>query len=456
MPDININEAISYAGAERAVLTLCLRDNNKIIECEELGLKSEYFSVIGHKYIYSVIAYLYSNPDIKKIDSLVILNTLPDENTKKAVDELGGMEYLDLLFQADIADNIKVYVEKIKEAYVKRLVWLKSKSFMNTALTDEKISATDLLNRMQEEILQTMLALNTNIDIYKMGNDLDKRLEERMNNPTEVSGYRVGWTKFDKYTQGYIPGELTIFCAPSKTGKSALLLNHAKALSVDCLIPTLYIDTEMPSAMQEDRLLANISGVDFTEIRNGQFTKDTVNGLALDKMRRIKEAKSMMKEAPFYHVYMPDFDIDKVSSFAKKMQLQYDIQVLIFDYIKLPTSEVKSLQNAQEYQKLGFFTTCLHDLAGTLKIPVITAAQTNISGETETNPSAKNIGGSYRILQMADKLFFLRNKTDEELALHGLDDGNMVLSLAYQRSGSSENPPINIYSAKNLIRMEEA
>jgi len=456
MADININEAISYAGAERAVLTLCLRDNNKIIECEELGLKSEHFSVLGHKNIYSVIAYLYSNPDIKRIDSLIILNTLPDENTKKSVDELGGMGYLDLLFQADVADNIKVYVNKIKEAYTKRLVWLKSKSFMNTALTDEKITATDLLNNMQEEILQMMLSLNTNIDIYKMGQNLSERMEERMNNPTEVMGYRVGWNKFDKATQGYIPGELTIFVAPSKTGKSALLLNHAKVLAVDCQIPTLYIDTEMSSELQEDRLLANVSGVDFVEIRNGQFTKDTANGLALDKLRRIKEAQAIIKGSPFYHVYMPEFDIDKVSSFAKKMQLQYNIQVLIFDYIKLPTTEVKSLQNAQEYQKLGFFTTCLKDLAGMLKIPVITAAQTNVSGETETSPSAKTIGGSYRILQMADKLFFLRNKTDEELAMHGLEHGNQVLTLTYQRSGSSDYPPIDIYSEKNLIRMQEA
>ena len=290
-----------------------------------------------------------------------------------------------------------------------------------------------------------------------MGDKLADRLNERANAPTDVKGYKVGWTQYDKYTQGYQGGELTVFCAPSKTGKSAILMNHAMSLSVGSGISVLYISTEMTDEEMEDRLLSCLSGVPYVEISNGMFVKNTEHGLAQDKTNRINEALQMIKEAPFNHIYMPDFTVEKVTALAKQKNLQGKCDVLIFDYIKLPPSDVSQLASAQEYQRLGYMTTCLKDLAGILNIPVISACQSNsdeqaISGK----PGQSFIGGSKRILHMASKLFFLVNKTDEELARNGLEKGNQTLWLAFQRSGSSDLPPINIYNNRPILRMEEA
>ena len=70
-------------------------------------------------------------------------------------------------------------------------------------------------------------------------------------------------------------------------------------------------------------------------------------------------------------------------------------------------------------------------------------------------PGQSFIGGSKRILHMASKLFYLVNKSDEEIARNGLERGNQTLWLAFQRSGSSDLPPINIYNNKHILRMEE-
>ena len=48
----------------------------------------------------------------------------------------------------------------------------------------------------------------------------------------------------------------------------------------------------------------------------------------------------------------------------RKYQIQYNVGYVIFDYIKLPTSEINGLATAQEYQRLGYITTLLKDLAG--------------------------------------------------------------------------------------------
>ena len=104
-----------------------------------------------------------------------------------------------------------------------------------------------------------------------------KVLRRRAENPMTIPGFAMGWAKYDKITQGQKkPNELTVVVARSKAGKSAFLLNHAKKFSVNDGIPGLYIDTEMTSREQEDRLLACISGVPHEEIVSGMFARDTI------------------------------------------------------------------------------------------------------------------------------------------------------------------------------------
>ena len=72
---------------------------------------------------------------------------------------------------------------------------------------------------------------------------------------------------------------------------------------------------------------------------------------------------------------------------------QIGIKAIFFDYIKIPSSQA-DFKSMQEYQALGFFTSGLKDLAGTLKIPVFTACQANRSDLNSNSPDASMIGGS--------------------------------------------------------------
>ena len=456
MVENKINEMISYGGAERAILTIIMQNTDYVLRCEELGLKREHFSEKANRYIYSAVAYLLGQ-GYTKIDSLAIINAL-DTKGKEAINEFGGMEYLDLILMSDIySDTLGLYVDKVVNAYKRRNIYSLCEETKERMLDDD-INLPVLLNSMQDSLLGMSLSDSDTGKVYKMGDKLADRLNERANAPKDVKGYKVGWNQYDKYTQGYQAGELTVFCAPSKTGKSAILMNHAMSLSVGSGINVLYISTEMTDEEMEERLASCISGVPYTEISNGMFARDTEHGLANDKIKRLVEANELIKKAPFYHIYMPDFTTEKVTALAKQKNLRGECDVLVFDYIKLPPSDVNGLQSAQEYQRLGYMTTCLKDLAGILSIPVISACQSN-ADESVLNgqkPGQSFIGGSKRILHMASKLFYLVNKSDEELARNGLDRGNQTLWLAFQRSGSSDLPPIDIYNNKPILRMEEA
>lgn len=446
-------EYISSPGSERAILSIILQNTDKLLEAEEKGLRKEHFSLQVNRYLYSTIAYLTSK-GFDKVDGLSIINAL-DSKGREEVDKLGGIEYIDLLMISELLDNVDLYVEKIKEAYQRRRVYsLCDKAKIR--MTNDDVDMAKELDDFQNSLLELSLNENDVNKVHKMGEGLAERLNERAKSPKKVAGYSIGWNNYDKITQGYKAGELTVICAPSKTGKTIFQMNHAIALAVYSKIPTLYINTEMPDDEMEDRLLSCVSGVPYEEVCNGMFSQDTSNGLKGDKMGRIKEALKLIKESPFYHVYMPDFTIEKVTALAKKYKLKHNLGFLIFDYIKLPNSEVAGLQNAQEYQRLGYMTTCLKDLAGVLSIPVLTACQSN-GDEHSINgkPTMANIGASKRILHMASKLFFLVNKTEEEIARFGLEYGNQTLYLAYQRSGSCDSDPINLYNEKNILRVSE-
>jgi replicative DNA helicase len=196
------------------------------------------------------------------------------------------------------------------------------------------------------------------------------------------------------------------------------------------------------------------TGIPHNEIVSGLYVMDTVNGKAEDKIAKLKTAREELGLGNYYHIYMPQFTIEKVSALARKFQMQFGIVALFFDYIKIPSNQA-NFRDAQEYQKLGFFTSGLKDLAGILRIPVFTAAQENRGDSKDNDPSENNIGGSYRILQLASKLMFLRNKSDEKIAKHGHQNGNQELFIKFQRNGESDCDPINIMFNKPILRQEE-
>ena len=442
-------------GSERNLISICLRNSDLLIDVENEGIFADHFSVPGHSYIYMAMMYLYSK-DIKPTP-MSIMEVLSGDKRKEAVKELGGLEYLMILESSHISeDNVKIFIEKIKQSYTRKSLLNIANDVKSFVLSDdaEVLNPSELISYLESRVVDLSLESSTTDGVYKMGDDTERVLAERAENPEQVPGLEVGWVDYDRYTNGALPGDLTVLVAPSKVGKSVTLTNWATKLGIIDNIPVLYIDTEMNEREQEDRILDNLTGIPHSEIVSGMYVVDTHNGKAEEKIAKLKKAIEQLKSGNYYHHYMPHFTIEKVTALARKFSIQHDIKALFFDYIKVPSSAA-DFKSMQEYQALGFFTSGLKDLAGIIKIPVFTAAQTN-RNELDTNsPDANNIGGSYRILQLASKLVFLVNKSDERIAKDGFQNGNQQLIIKYQRNGQSDCPPINIMFEKEILRQSE-
>ena len=385
------------------------------------------------------------------------MEVLSSSEAKESVQELGGLDYLMLLEETHLPpDSIDIFIQKVKQSYTRQQMYQIALEVENFVTSDESevLNPSELISFVEQKIIDLSVNSQGEEEVYKMGRDTEDILKHRGENPNTVPGLEVGMPEYDKITNGALPGDLIVVCAPSKTGKSVLLTNWATKLSITDQMPILYIDSEMDSREQEDRILANLSGIPHNEIVSGLYVLDTPSGTAEDKVKRLKDAREKLNMGNYYHIYMPQFTIEKVAALARKFQLQFGIVALFFDYIKIPSNQA-DFRSAQEYQRLGFLTSGLKDLAGILKIPVFTACQTNRSDNDTADPDESNIGGSYRILQLASKLMFLYNKSPEKIAKDGFANGNQQLFIKFQRNGKSNCPPINIMFNGELTRQTE-
>ena len=447
---------INNPTSERSLISLCLNNADLLVDVENNEVYSQHFTIPAHRHIFTAMMYLYSKGI--KPSPLSIMEVITDKKAKEEIENFGGISYIEDMTLMDIdKSNLKIFCEKVKQTYARKELYdvcEKAKTFM---LSDEseKLNPGELVGQIENKITEIANSAINETTVYKMGSDLQARLEERAKRPTLVAGIQVGWTVFDRLTNGGQAGDLIIVCARAKMGKSVILTNWAKRFSIDDGLPVLYIDTEMTSEEQEDRLVSILTQIPVSEIMTGLFAVDTEHGTAKEKIEKIKNAIEQIKSSPYYHVYMPNFSAEKVTALAKQYKAKYNIQALFMDYIKIPASQGNSLQQIKEYQALGFFTSTLKDIAGTLKSPVYSAVQENRNDEKGTEKGAGNVAGSDRILQLATKLMFLYAKTDEQIARDTTLLGNRHLKIAYQRNGESDCPPINLQFDNQVVTIRE-
>lgn len=433
-----------------------MRNPEKLIECESQELFAEHFGVPANKYIYMAMLYLYTK-NIKPTP-IAISEVITDSKAKEELEKIGGLEYLTLLTEGNkFDDEVTIYIKKIKQAHMRRTICDICDETIEEMLSDdsEKLNPQELVSKLENKIIDLSVQNTNTTEIYKMGEDTEKVLKERAEHPEEIPGIETGFTQFDRLTNGGQAGDLIFVCARSKVGKSTLLTNWATNISILDKAPLLYIDTEMTSREQEDRILAILSGVPHKEIVSGMYVLDTVYGNAKDKIEKLREAKKMLQQGNYYHTFMPQFTMDRVNSLSRKFRVQQNIVALFFDYLKLPANQMGTLKSVQEWQSLGFTASGLKDLAGLLQIPVFSACQENRTDVKGTQKDASNVGGSDRILQLATKLVFLYDKSEEQIAKEGAINGNQQIYIAYQRNGESDCDPINVFFNKPYLLQKE-
>lgn len=232
-------------------------------------------------------------------------------------------------------------------------------------------------------------------------------------------------------------GELFIFGAEQKQGKSMMLLNCAvDLLKNDYAI--LYLDSELNTRLFTARILAHLSGIEYKRLTSGAYTAE--------EEQRILDAKEWLKTRKFTHIYIPTFDQQSIYTAVKKVNHTQGLDVLIVDYFK-GKGEGDAFDS---YQELGRFVDMVkNQICGEMNIAGIGAAQATATGK---------LADSAKIARNASTIAMISDKTPEEIEVDGAECGNKKLRVTVNRNGMqmAQGEYIDLMFDGNHILYEQA
>lgn len=434
---MNVPDALQRKNSEAGVIASIIENPTLTFYSEQL--KPNHFFFKENAYIYYAVCEL-AKRGIEHVDPYSILNFLSMKPATQKGADMITIQSLNELFS--LAKNIsqseveqyKLLVEDVLDAAFRRSTYQKLAEC-------EKLCANASTQNLEQQIYNTLdnvmmeYATKTEVPQYKdVVDGLWEEIEKRQDN--EYAGIPFKFPSLNAYAT-IERGELFIFAADAKQGKSMMLLNCA----VDLLKrdqAVLYIDSELNSRMFTCRLISHLTGIEFSRVKAGRYD--------VAEHQKIEEAISWMKTRRFTHLYIPMFDEKSIYTAVKKVKHTQGLDVLIVDYFKSSGSG----DAFDSYQELGkFVDTVKNKLCGDMNIAGIGAAQATINGK---------VADSAKIGRNASTIALICDKTPEEIEADGIECGNKKLRICLNRNGAqmSGDEYIDLAFNGNVIQYQEA
>ena len=320
--DVN---SIKNIEAEAGVIASIIQKPEMVFFSE--NLTPNMFSDENNAFLYWAIREL-ARKGATKIDSLNITNAL---NSRAATRERTSVltipalnELIDLskLIARDTAEDYLVLVNGVMDAAFRRETY-------NRLVSCERLcfnsSEHDIQQKIYETLDNVMLEYSTTCDIPQFKDMVDPLWGEIVaHQDGGVPGYKFKFPTLNQYVT-IERGELVVFAAEQKAGKSIMLLN----IAVDLLkqgLSVLYLDSELGSRLFLCRMISHLTGIEFRRVKSGAYSQEEAERIAL--------AIEWLKQQKFTHKYIPMFDTNTIYTTAKRVKHTQGIDVLIVDYFK--------------------------------------------------------------------------------------------------------------------------
>jgi replicative DNA helicase len=320
---------------------------------------------------------------------------------------------------------------------------------MNGATTDwplDKILATaeDPVFTATSE-----LAATAGQSVQRLGEGVETYLQYLQDRQGAPVGLSTGFTEYDAAIGGGLRRKtVNLIGARPKTGKTVFGANVALYVSRILGVPVLYLDTEMSREDHLTRLICclthgtdELTPVTINELERFTFAEPPKGEVTAEGKPRLSGAESVPEAGKI----LKDLELDFVSIagqpfeetlglmrrwVAKKVGRNQKGKVrdclIVFDYLKLMSSETLSAKNLQEYQAMGFMATALHNFAVAWDVPILAFVQLNREHE---------VSQSDRLIWLASN-WSIFERVDESQQLIGLERYERRLVPKFQRHGA--------------------
>ena len=408
--------------AEMSVLGGMMLSKDAIADVIEI-LRSTDFYRPAHASVYDVVVELFGRGD--PADAVTVGAEL---KRKGELERIGGLPYLHtLVATVPTAANAAYYAGIVREqAQLRSLVEVGTR-IVQLGYTTDGADVEGLVNLAQSEVFAVSEQRNSTdyVTLEQVVPELYEELERNANRDGGLDGVPTGFSELDAKLNGLRAGQMIIIAARPGGGKSTLAMDICRSCAVHNNQAAAYFSLEMNRTELSMRLLAAESRVFLDRMIKGELeTRD---------WQEIARTLDKISQAPLIVDDSPNMTMGEIRAKSRRMKQQFDIQLIVIDYLQLLTSGGKSVESRQ--QEVSEFSRSIKLLATELEIPIVAVAQLNRDSEkrNDKRPQVADLRESGSLEQDADVVLLIHREDmfNENTEKQGMAD----IIIGKQRSG---------------------
>lgn len=359
---------------EEAVLGALMIDKDAIAIVIDI-LRPESFYLDAHQLIYKAMMCLF-----EKSQPIDLLTATEELRKLGYMEGIGGPYYLvELTNRVASSANIEYHARIIAQKHIQRELIRISTKVINDAF-EETTDVFQLLDDAEQGLFN-ITQQNLSRGYESMGtlaSKAIKQLEELAAKQEGLTGVPTGFTELDRLTSGWQPSDLVIIAARPGMGKTSFVLSLAKNAAMEFEKPVAIFSLEMSSIQLVQRLIAMEVEIPITKMRNGQLVDY--------EWQQLNSMIEKMSDVPIYIDDTPGINIFELRAKCRRLKMQYDIQMVIIDYLQLMSGGGDNKRGNRE-QEISAISRALKGLAKELEVPVLALSQ--LSRAVEVRGGAK-------------------------------------------------------------------
>jgi len=453
-----MNLELSDIGAERAVLAgLFAYGFESYVEINDF-IQPESFAHGHNQVIYKCVEkVLESNASI---DIPALLSAAEQLKLSESIQTSSQLEYITNLMDYPVnKDNVPFFASQIaKFEFARNAKKIAKKIDLDISKINGDETVDEIISMVEMPLMDFLREDEQGTKTEMLGDNLDEYINFLIENKCDQIGLSSGFANYDAIIGGGLRRKcIDLIAARPGVGKSVfgdnVALHNARRG-----IPTIMLDTEMSKEDHLNRILAHISGVPINEIATGQFANDEEKTIA------VKRAAEEIRNIPYTYVSVAGQPFETILNIIKRWILRDVGQdengrtndcLVVYDYLKLMNSAGISKGHIQEYQALGFQITELHNLSVKYDFACLSFVQLNRDGITREDTGS--VSGSDRIVWLCTSLSYFKEKSAEEIAEDGPQNGShkVVNNKARHGVGLSDGNYINFQMSGQHAKLTE-
>ncbi len=381
--------------AEQSVIGAMIMDREAITIASEIICGDDFYNK-QYGVVFDTMVEL--NDEGRPVD----LVTLQDRLREKDVPpEVSSLEFIrDLITAVPTSANIKYYAGIVAEkATLRKLIRLNEEIANTCYIGKENLEV--ILEDTEKRVFELVQKRNTGdfVPIRQIVMNAMDKIEKASKSSGNVTGIATGFIDLDYRTAGMQPSDLILVAARPSMGKTAFVLNIAQYVAFKLDQTTAIFSLEMSKEQLVNRLFSLESRVDSQHLRTGNLSDA--------EWEKLIESAGVIGKSNLIIDDTPGISISELRSKCRKYKLEYDLKLIIIDYLQLMSGSGRGSDSRQ--QEISDISRSLKALARELNVPVVALSQLSraVEQRPDHRPMLSDLRESGAIEQDADVVMFI-------------------------------------------------